>query len=335
MPLDLLALRRALAVAAHGSFARAAEALHLTQPALSRSVAQLEHDLGARLFDRTATGVELTVFGKLLTERGGVLIGQALELDRDIHAIKGLAAGRLHVVAGPVASRLSVGAAIARLLRTHPGLTVRVEAGDWRNVVDRVAGRQVEVGVAETALAETRSDLEVEPLPPHRGILVCRPGHPLLAAGQPVTAQQALQFPLAMQALGPRLMTVFAPFPACLTQDPATGEFLPRICVDTFELGVAAVLESDAVGATLPALVESDLATGRLVALPVLLPGLETAYGFVRLRARTPSPAAMTFMAEVRRVEAEIHERESAALERFEAPKRVRTARRRGAAARR
>ncbi len=69
--LDLKLLHQALILARHRNFARAAEALHLTQPALSRSIAGLEAALGEKLFDRTRQGVEPTSFGRMLLARAG------------------------------------------------------------------------------------------------------------------------------------------------------------------------------------------------------------------------------------------------------------------------
>jgi DNA-binding transcriptional LysR family regulator len=65
---DLTQIQHALALARTRNLARAAEVVRITQPALSRSIAAPERELGARLFDRLRTGVELTAFGKVLVE---------------------------------------------------------------------------------------------------------------------------------------------------------------------------------------------------------------------------------------------------------------------------
>ena len=72
--IDLVHLQGALAVAAHGSFARAARALGISQPALSRQIAGLEANLGIALFDRNRTGTVPTVFGRLVLERAAILL---------------------------------------------------------------------------------------------------------------------------------------------------------------------------------------------------------------------------------------------------------------------
>src|SRR4051794_35572525 len=75
-----------LAVAREGSFSRAAEALHVAQPAVSRQVALLEAELGVRLLDRSPAGVVVTEAGRRLAERGGALERDALTLRDELAA---------------------------------------------------------------------------------------------------------------------------------------------------------------------------------------------------------------------------------------------------------
>ena len=72
MTIDIRLLRQVLALSKHRNFARAAEALHISQPALSRSIAGLEQSLGVQLFDRTSAGVEPTIFGQTSFNRATV-----------------------------------------------------------------------------------------------------------------------------------------------------------------------------------------------------------------------------------------------------------------------
>jgi DNA-binding transcriptional LysR family regulator len=98
--LDLRLLHHALTLTRHRNFARAAEALHLTQPALSRSIAGLEAALGEKLFDRTRQGVAPTSFGQMLLARAQALVDDAAELERDFTLLRGLQIGELRVGAG-------------------------------------------------------------------------------------------------------------------------------------------------------------------------------------------------------------------------------------------
>ena len=75
--MTLVQLRHLVSLAQTGSFSRSAEALHLTQPALSRSIRALEDELGLRLFDRIGRRSELTPFGRELVARAQPLVRDA------------------------------------------------------------------------------------------------------------------------------------------------------------------------------------------------------------------------------------------------------------------
>lgn len=106
-----------LTLAEFRHFGRAAESLGISQPALSRSLQALESEFGVRLFERNRRdGVEPTVFGKLLIERGRSLLTQSEELIREIELLKGLESGELTVSSGMYPAVLSV----ARALRRSP-----------------------------------------------------------------------------------------------------------------------------------------------------------------------------------------------------------------------
>ena len=119
MSVDLHLIRHALALAKHGNFRRAAQALHVSQPTISRNIAALERSLGVRLFDRTRSGVEPTEFGRLVLERGRDLLAGAADLRREVGLRAGLDSGSLAVSAGPHPFEISVVHALTRLVAEH------------------------------------------------------------------------------------------------------------------------------------------------------------------------------------------------------------------------
>lgn len=304
--LDLVHLRGALAVAAHGSFARAARALSISQPALSRQIAGLEAELGIALFDRHRTGTVPTVFGRLVLDRATTLLGDLSELEREVGLLRGLEAGSLHVGAGIYPAFLSVGIATGRLKARHPGLRIQIMTGDWRSIVHGLRARELDLAVLEVSLIAGDRRLVVEPLPPHVGTFFCRAGHPLAAMHAP-TIKQVFSYPLAAPRLPARAVV---PLRSLLEGqgefDSDAEEYVPPIKVDTIRLAVNVVLSSDAISVAPLSAIRAELAEGTLVALPPSLPWLRTNYGLIHPADRSLSPAAEAFMRVMRAVESEL-----------------------------
>src|SRR5512139_2927149 len=90
-------LRIFTTVAGYMSFSRAAEALYISQPAVSKAVRELEHQLGVPLFERGAGKMNLTEAGALLAERGRAILAIEQTAEEDLQAVRGLQAGVLRI----------------------------------------------------------------------------------------------------------------------------------------------------------------------------------------------------------------------------------------------
>ena len=305
MNIDLRQCRHVLALEQHRNFARAADALGLTQPALTRSLQALEKSIGARLFDRDRTSVEPTPVGVRLIERARLLVNQALDIEQDLQQMLGLEVGLLRIGAGPYPADLSVGTALGRFVKDHPQILVDLAVADWPALTRRVTNSEIELAVADIMLAGQNERLSVDPLPQHQGYLFCRVGHPLAGQGS-LTMADVRRYPLVASALPPRLDSLAARDRRGLRSTLPEGATAPEIRVDTFALALHVVLESDAIGGAVPSQIRGEIANGEVVVLPLELPWLTTNYGIIRLANRTPSPAAMAFMEILREVEAGI-----------------------------
>lgn len=303
--LDLRLLHQALVLERHRNFARAAEALHLTQPALSRSIAGLETALGERLFDRTHQGVEPTAFGRMLLARARTLVDDAVELERDFQLFRGVHIGSLSVGAGIFPAAMSVGQAAGVLMGKHPHLNVEVSTSDLRSLVAQVLQRKLDLAVVELSMVGDETGLATEALPEHPGCFYCRTGHPLARQPRP-SLKQVLAYPYVGPRLPQRIADDFLQLVKVGRIDADSGDYLPPVKVDTVPVAIDVVLHSDAVGLAPLALLAPEVRAGRLLALPLRPDWMHTRYGFVYLRDRQLSPAAQAFMAEVRAVEAKL-----------------------------
>jgi DNA-binding transcriptional LysR family regulator len=179
MNVELRQIRHAVAVAAVGSFARAAEELNLSQSALSRSVQALERQIGTPLFVRSANGVLTTDVGRLFLERGKGLLDMAEELDLQVLRNRSLQRGRLVIGAGPVAMDFLVTEAAAAFITEYPMVTVELRSASFIDQQAPLRSREVDLLFADPALFANDSDVDIELLREHHVIVVGRAGHPL------------------------------------------------------------------------------------------------------------------------------------------------------------
>ena len=316
MFIELRLLRHAIALGQHRNFARAAEALNLTQPTLSRSIATLEDALGVPLFDRSHKGVTPTPYGRVLLERGEDVVRSESNLRREIGLLAGLEVGSLAIGAGPYASEVSVAAAVARVANAHPNLQIRVTTSDPVEVVRDVLAQRIDVGVADLTGPDADDRLTVERVASHPIVLACRPGHPL-AGGPPPSAAQVLGFPLVTTLLrGPAAAAALLPNAATPPSGSGTGDFVPRLNVNSLSLARLIARQTNALFPGTAGMVAEDVAAGHLVLLDFRVPAMQTNYGVIYLRGRTLAPAARAFIAALHAVEAEAHIASAAPLTR-------------------
>ncbi len=126
MALDPRQLRAFLTIVRSGSLGLAAEALHVTQPALSRIIRRLESQLGVQLFERRSTGMELTSFGQALLPHATVLSEEAALAIEQINSLRGLGHGMLRIGAIGSVAIMVLPAVLERMLAQWPKLHVQI-----------------------------------------------------------------------------------------------------------------------------------------------------------------------------------------------------------------
>jgi DNA-binding transcriptional LysR family regulator len=306
-------LRQFLALIEHAHFGRAAKALGVSQPALSKSIQLLESELGVTLFDRRTEGVALTAFGHLLRERSRRLLVAEEDLRRDIALLAGGDIGGLKVALGPYPSITSGYTSIARLHARHPHIKVTAHVAGWRDVAHQVATGMVDLGIAEISTLEGREEFTCELLGEHQGRLFCRPGHPLLSQKRSLTLAQTLNYPWVASRIPLRLAAHLLPATlGCAgAYDAVNGDLVPAIEIDVPMQIVKFVENSNALAVGNLSTFEREFLAGEIVPLPLHDLALRARYGFIYLKERSLPPAVEVYMNEVRAVEEEICQRES------------------------
>jgi DNA-binding transcriptional LysR family regulator len=292
------------ALATYRHFGRAAAALGVSQPALTRSLKHLEDVLGVPLFDRR--GVAPTVFGELMLNHGESVIKGFVDFLREIDLAKGLEIGEFVVSAGPYPADISGQRAIGMLSAQHPGLAVELKLFNWTKIVNQVLNERIDLGFADISEAKQNPDLQIEPVRSTPVRFFCAAAHPL-AGRASVTLEDLSGFPW----VGPTLPGRMRPFLPqgdlrCGLFDAEKGRFLPRILVGTFSAAKHIVLSGQGIGAALPFQLKREIDDDDCVLLPIELPWLSLNYGFISKRGRTLSPAAKAFMDNVRQIEKEL-----------------------------
>jgi DNA-binding transcriptional LysR family regulator len=177
MNISLRQLRAFLAVARQRHFRRAAENLHLSQPAVSRHVAELESELGVRLFDRNTREVVPTEAGRYLESAIERVLDELEGVLEHVHSEGERKRGKVRVASVPTLSASLMPACIADCARDYPELTIQLHDQAQTLVLDSVRGGEVDFGIAIDPPESGEFDCETIMRDPF--CLACRPDHPL------------------------------------------------------------------------------------------------------------------------------------------------------------
>lgn len=279
----------------HGSILQAAKAAHLTQPAASKLLSELEQVLGVQLFQRSARGVEPTWYGTILLRRARAALAEMDAAHQEIHEVMAGLRGhvRIGAILTPAASFLPQ--AIVRLQAANPMVQVSVTVDASLQLLQALRRDELDIVIARPAPIDEPGLLRVEPVADEPHGLLARAGHPLLDA-QPITlahvARHGWIMPPPDSILRAHLQALFL----------AAGIDLPRDIVETTALPVVASLlkGSDMLVALPPALLQPYLDSGELVVLPFDLGFTMDYYGIITRRGRELQPAAQALLAILR-----------------------------------
>lgn len=277
---DLLAFR---AVAELNSFRKAAESVHISQPAFSRRIDKLENALGARLVERTTRRVSLTAVGRDFDRQ----LRQILDaLDNTLLGIRGVAAthmGEVTVACVPSAVNYFLSGVIAAYHERYPKTRVKVMDDSANEVLLAVARGDADFGL--NFIGSQENDVEFEPLLEEQFVAACRRDHPLAKKKQVRWAELAKYDYISVGKIsGNRLLLDQAL--SGLTEVPQsmyeTQHGTTMVGLVEAGLGVAAV----------PAMAMPGPDHPLLVSVPLVDPVIKRKMGLIKRRSRVLTPAA-------------------------------------------
>ncbi len=288
--MDTRQLQAFCAVVEKRSFSQAAEQLGVTQPAVSLQVRALEERVGQTLLDRSGRRVEPTEAGRRLYRSAQRLLALEEQLLEEVAADDGRLTGTLAIGASTGPGAHLVPLLLCEFQREHPDLHVALSIWDTQTVIDRVADRQLEVGVVG-ALRRHRS-LEFEPLVRDQIVLAVTPGHP--AAGGTISVEDLKKETLIVMQEGAGVRQV-------VEEELRRAGLRLRGVEPKLELGLQESIKSAVAGGygvsfISKTAIEGELAAGRLAAAQV--EGIEPARQIylVRARGRSMTRAAEAFV---------------------------------------
>jgi DNA-binding transcriptional LysR family regulator len=144
---DVRQLRVLRAVAQHGSFSAAAEALSYTQPAVSQQIAALERRAGTTLVDRGSRGVRLTDSGRALVEHADVVLARLAAAEAELEAIAGVRGGRVRLSAFPTAAASILPHALATFTDRHPEVELSFVTAEPEEAVTMLRAAELEIAI--------------------------------------------------------------------------------------------------------------------------------------------------------------------------------------------
>lgn len=193
--MELYQLRGFLEIAKLGSFTRAAEALFITQPALSLQIKALEQSLGEPLFERQGRPLLLTPAGHILHKKAEQILGLVVQAKQEIDDLQGIVKGRLAIGTNDSYGLYLLPQVVERYRAQYPGVELVLTNSSSTQVASLVAEGRVDFGLVTLPVQHTR--VESKPLFWREDVLVCAPGHPLCSKAT-VTLDQVVAYPLLL-----------------------------------------------------------------------------------------------------------------------------------------
>ncbi len=272
------------------SFTKAAETLHMTQPAVTFQIRQLEEYFNTRLFDRTHNRISLTAAGERVYEYAEKIIALYGEMDSRVRELTGDVSGILIVGASTTIAEYVLPNLLGEFQARCPGVNIRLSVSNSLGVVHMVENNTVDVGIVESPV--TNKNLAVEVCWDDELVFICPPNHPF-AKKDVVAVQDLADLPFL-----------------CREEGSGTREFINgylernglhlndlRLCMEfgSPESIKSAVEAGLGVSIVSRATVGKELKLKTLVALP-LKPKLERPFSFVYQRQKFRLSAVDEFM---------------------------------------
>lgn len=280
-----------VSTAKYGSFTAAAERVGVTQSAITKSVAELERELGYVIFNRTARGVFLTDEGRAFVERAARILDDTRQLFRGSVAKSDPYDDTLRIGVCPASLEWLLVEPLSALMSQHPSIRLEITGGSFDKIAQQLRAGAVDVALGYDAAFETQPDFRRDALPPLRTSFFVRQGHPILDIGQ-VTIGDIAKYDLISPSGSPPYDVVWR-----RVYEEAEVETPGRLhIVDYFPIVARLVRQSDAIGLVSLQYTETRIFKNRFATVPYLQLLPASSLCCATRHRWTSRPAARAFM---------------------------------------
>ncbi|EMF1970730.1 LysR family transcriptional regulator [Klebsiella pneumoniae] len=284
-----------VAVAQQGTLGRAAETLNLSQPALSKTLNELEQLTGTRLFERCRLGAQLTLVGEQFLTHAVKVLDALNSAGQALNRKEGLNNDIVRIGALPTAALGILPTVIGQFHKQQKDITLQVATMNNTMLLAGLKSGEIDIGIGRMSDPELMSGLHYELLFLESLKLVVRPGHPLLQ--ETVTLSRVMEWPVVVSPKG----TVPRQNAEALLQ--SQGCKMPAGCIETLSASLSRQLtvDFDYVWFVPSGAVKDDLRRGVLTALPIATQGAGEPIGILTRVDATLTPGTQTLLSAIRK----------------------------------
>lgn len=292
--LNLNHLRVFRAVCETNSITHAARRLHISQPAASKQLNDLEAHLGVPLVERLSRGVRLTAAGEVLGRHARRLFQEEEAAESALEALLGLELGHLAIAASTTIGSYIVPSVFGALHAAHPNVRLQLEIGNAAHVETLVLEGQLDLGLSEGRV--TSEQLHAEVFARDEMVLIVAPNHPLASqaeSGIRIEQLRGQPFIVRERGSGTREVVEEALERHGLPVRPVMSLGSTEAVKRAVALGLGVALVSSLT-------LEHELENRRLSVVPIADFSLRRPLHLVTLEGKPPSPAAAEFLRQLR-----------------------------------
>ena len=284
-----------VAVAQQGTLGRAAETLNLSQPALSKTLNELEQLTGTRLFERGRLGAQLTLVGEQFLTHAVKVLDALNTAGQALNRKEGLSNDIVRIGALPTAALGILPSVIGQFHQQQKDITLQVATMNNTMLLAGLKSGEIDIGIGRMSDPELMSGLNYELLFLESLKLVVRPGHPLLQ--ETVTLSRVMEWPVVVSPKG----TLPRQNAEALLQ--SQGCKIPTGCIETLSASLSRQLtvDYDYVWFVPSGAVKDDLRRGLLAALPIPTQGAGEPIGILTRVDATLTAGSQTLLRAIRK----------------------------------